>query len=393
MSGEAGSMTRILFVDDSKVMLKTASKILSAEFDAITAVDGDDAWEKLERDHEIQVLFTDINMPGTDGYGLLAKVRTADDPGLHDMPVILVTGADDDEAAKQQALDRGATDFLNKKFISTELLTRARAHAKYQRISKQLQEQATLDPLTGLSNEHGFLVRLDQDIAYARRHGQELAVMRLEIDDLAATLQECGNAVVEQIVVHVASLIRKRIREEDTAGRIGLGGFAIALPGGQLDGIKVMAAWLHDKVATHAVEVDGRAIPIRLSTAVIGAEQDVWSTAAEALDRSRAALEHARQRPPAMAEPETVEQPQPAVSEATPLPAEVTAPEPATAQATPTYESPRRDALRDWAKQRPTREVIRKKPNVLQRLLAFLRSYGANLRARFVRFLKKLVGK
>jgi diguanylate cyclase (GGDEF)-like protein len=374
-------------------MLKTASKILSAEFDAITAVDGDDAWEKLGRDPDIQVLFTDINMPGTDGYGLLEKVRTADDPGLHDMPVILVTGADDDEAAKQQALDRGATDFLNKRFISTELLTRARAHSKYQRITRQLQAQATLDPLTGLANEHGFLARLEQDIAYARRHGQELAVMRLEIDGLAATLHDHGNAVVEQIVVHVSSLIRRRIREEDTAGRIGLGGFAIALPGGHLEGIEVMAAWLHDQMAAHGLEVDGQPLPISLSTAAIGAEPDVWTTAAEALERSWAALEHARQQPPAMAVPEAVEQPQPAESEATTPPTEVTAAEPATAQATPTYESPRRDALRDQPKRGPTREVVRKKPNVLQRLLSFLRLHGANLRARLVRFLRKLVGK
>ena len=38
MNDEAKSSTRILFVDDSKVMLKTASKILGTEFDVITAV-------------------------------------------------------------------------------------------------------------------------------------------------------------------------------------------------------------------------------------------------------------------------------------------------------------------------------------------------------------------
>ena len=138
MSAQASPSTRILFVDDSKVMLKTAAKILKAEFEVITAVDGNDAWAKLEKDHDIQVLFTDINMPDCDGYELLKFVRTSDDPGLNAMPVILVTGADDDQTARQTALDRGATDFINKKSLGEELLPRARAHARYQRISRKL---------------------------------------------------------------------------------------------------------------------------------------------------------------------------------------------------------------------------------------------------------------
>ena len=274
MNGEPSSLTRILFVDDSKVMLKTASKILSAEFDVVTAVDGEDAWEKLGRDPDIQVLFTDINMPKCDGYALLKKVRTADEQGLHNMPVILVTGADDDETGRQTALDQGATDFLNKRFVNTELLPRARAHAKYERITLQLQAQSTLDPMTGLANETGFLERLEQDIAYARRHRLELTLMRVEIDGLVATYERRGNEVVDQIVVHVANLIRKRIRKEDTAARIGLGGFAISVPGGQLDGVEAMAAYLHDQVAVTALEVDGQRVSISLSTAVISAEMD-----------------------------------------------------------------------------------------------------------------------
>jgi len=295
MNSEAGSLTRILFVDDSKVMLKTASKILSAEFDAITAVDGDDAWAKLERDHEIQVLFTDINMPGTDGYGLLQKVRAADDPGLHDMPVIMITGADDDEAAKQQALDRGATDFLNKKYISTELLTRARAHAKYQRMSRQMHEQATLDELTGLSNEHGFLIRLEQDIAYALRHKQDWALLRVEIDEIAGIAQAAGQAVADELVRYVAGLLGKRIRKEDTAARIGLGGFAVSAPGGHCEGIAAMAAGLQAVVAQHSMDLGGRRIVLGLSAGVVGAEPGVWSSAQEGLDRCQAVLERNRQ--------------------------------------------------------------------------------------------------
>jgi diguanylate cyclase (GGDEF)-like protein len=391
MNGEGGPSTRILFVDDSRVVLKTAYKILSAEFDVITAIDGDDAWKKLALDPDVQVVFTDINMPGTDGFGLLNKVRSAEDPGMHGMPVILVTGADDDESARQLALERGATDFLNKKYMSSELLTRARAHAKYQRITLQLRAQSMVDPQTGLANEQGFLVRLEQDIAYARRHGDELALVRVEIDHMVATLQYLGDSVVEQIVVQVANLIRKRIRVEDTAGRLGKGSFAISLPGGHLDGIEAMAAFLHDQAA-HALKVDGQVMLISLTTAVISTRQGVWKSTLDALDRSEAELERARQRVPKAAVPKAVKPSQPAVSEPTVARTPTKPAEPATVQATPTEESPRLDALRFKPKQRRW-EPIGKKQNVLKRLLAFLRLHGARLLARLGRFLRKLVGK
>ncbi len=388
MNGEARSLTRILFVDDSKVMLKTAAKILGAEFDVITAVDGVDAWEKLERDPDVQVLFTDINMPRCDGYELLKKVRSANGLGLHDLPVILVTGADEDEsAARQRALDRGATDFLSKRFLSTELLPRARAHAKHQRITMQLQAQSTLDLLTGLDNEHGFIHRLEQDIAYARRHGQGLALLRVQIDGLATLLQDRGNAVVEQIVLHVSQLVRKRIRDEDTAARLGLGSFAVSLPGGHEDGIEAMAANLHSQAAFNVLEIDGQRFPITLRTAVISAELEVWTSAAEALARSQAVLDRPRQPGPVPVVPKTVEPPQPA-----PAFAATRVPEPAMAQ------PPMRDAsppapVRNQPRQRPTQEVLRKTSNVVQRLLSSLWVFGARQSARLVRFLKKLVDK
>jgi two-component system cell cycle response regulator len=374
MNGEPSSLTRILFVDDSKVMLKTASKILSAEFEVITAVDGLDAWEKLERDPDVQVLFTDINMPRCDGYALLNKVRSANGLGLHDMPVIMVTGAEEDEsAARQQALDRGATDFLSKKFLSTELLPRARAHAKHQRITAQLQAQSTLDLLTGLENEQGFLHRLEQDIAYARRHGQILALMRVQIDGLAAILQDYGNAVVELIVLHVSQLIRKRIRDEDTAARIGLGGFAISLPGGHQEGIEHMAANLHSQAAFNVLEIDGHRFPITLSTAVISTEQEAWAHAAEALAHCQAALD--RPRVPAV-----------------PVAIKVPTPAPVPAPTTP-REAQRLEPVREQPKKVPIQEAPKKSPNMLQRLLSSLRSFGERQGARLGRFLKKLVGK
>lgn len=401
MNGESESLTRILFVDDSKVMLKTASKILGTEFDVITAVDGDDAWAKLERDPEVQVLFTDINMPGTDGYALLERVRSCAERGLHAMPVIMVTGADDDEAARQLALERGATDFINKKSLSTELLPRARAHAKYQRITLQLQAQSTLDSLTGLPNEHGFADRLAQDIAYARRHGLELDLMRVEIEDLATIFQRRGEAMADHMVLQVANLIRGRIRKEDTAGRIGQGGFAVSFPGGHADGIEHLASWLHEQA--RAVVVDGYAFPIALRTAVVSSGPGAWNDTQDALNHGQAALDRAHRGPPAPMVPETAEPepvaPQRAMAERTSASVAPASKETAASEASERVRrtTPERvevakpkPAGRDGVREQPRPERIPQRvvrePGMLQGLRSWLRVLGAGLRAGWERF-------
>src|SRR3970040_943730 len=104
--------TRVLLVDDSKVMRKAALKMLSDEFDVVTAEDGVDGWRQLESDTSIQVVFTDLSMPKLDGYGLLRKIRTAEDTGVNAMPVLIVTGAENDDAAREKALDHGGNEFL-----------------------------------------------------------------------------------------------------------------------------------------------------------------------------------------------------------------------------------------------------------------------------------------
>ena len=257
----------------------------------------------------------------------------------------------------------------------------------------QLQAHSTLNPLTGLDNASGFIHRLEQDIAYARRHGQGLALMRVQIDDLAATFQERGNAVVEQIVVHVANLIRGRIREEDTAARIGLGGFAISLPGGQLDGIEAMAAKLHSQARFDVLEVDGRRLPINLSTAVVSAEQDVWTSAQDALDRVQALLDHPRPQAPVLALPTAVALPQPAALVTTPPAAATRKPESVTVQAMPTRDALPRDPVQAQPKQRHIQHPPSETPNALQRLMSSLRVLGKKLRERVIHFLQKRGGK
>ncbi len=63
--------------------------MLGNDFDVIVAEDGAQGWEILQNDNGIQVVFTDLNMPRITGYELLKLIRTSQDEGLRNLPVIV----------------------------------------------------------------------------------------------------------------------------------------------------------------------------------------------------------------------------------------------------------------------------------------------------------------
>jgi len=85
------SKLKILLVDDSKIIRVAVSRILSGQFELLEAVDGEEAWNLLSTDHSIDLLITDIEMPRLDGYGLVERLRAAENPlQLRNLPVMVL---------------------------------------------------------------------------------------------------------------------------------------------------------------------------------------------------------------------------------------------------------------------------------------------------------------
>jgi two-component system cell cycle response regulator len=386
-NSDKSSMPRILVVDDSRVIRNAAQKMLGSEFDVITAQDGDEAWEYLEIDHSIRVVFTDLTMPGLDGYALLRKIRTTADAGIQSLPVIVVTGAEDSEAARMRVLELGATDFIAKPFSTVDLVARARAHATYQRITQQLLAQTTLDTLTGLANKAGFLDRLQQDIAYARRHQRLLSLVRMEIDDFRTIFLKHGKAAGERLLMQVSRLLRASIRKEDTASRISLGGFALSLPAGEHEGIeRMLERFRADVVEQTSDVIDG--FSIRFRTAILDIPLDDGPSAQDAFDQCQAILDSAQKSDL-----------KPIIAAATSAPTSIPmspAPEarPALshAAASPAARKLRLDPILDQLEQGHPQPAKAGMPLILNRLLPLLRLLSPTQRTQLMRFLQELQG-
>ena len=114
-------MSRVMVVDDQERMREMLCRLLAAEGHVtVAAPDGVEALRRLA-DAEVDLVLLDLVMPHTNGMQVLTSLR---DRGCR-TPVIVISAVPD-IAARVQALDVGAIDFVGKPFHASELLARVR---------------------------------------------------------------------------------------------------------------------------------------------------------------------------------------------------------------------------------------------------------------------------
>ncbi|MCL4177772.1 MAG: hybrid sensor histidine kinase/response regulator [Verrucomicrobia bacterium] len=114
---------KILVVDDETTQREATARALRRHnYDVEVAVDGVEAL-RLARTYRPDLILSDVIMPGSDGYELVAGLRRESD--LASIPVILVTG-EADLRGLRQGMSRGADDYLPKPFTMEELLAAVR---------------------------------------------------------------------------------------------------------------------------------------------------------------------------------------------------------------------------------------------------------------------------
>ncbi len=87
------------------------------------------------------------------------------------------------------------------------------------------------DTLTGLANRFSLGARLEQSVADARRNGQQLAVLFLDLDRFKNINDSLGHHVGDALLVQVAQRLLAAVRETDTVARLGGDEFVVVLPG------------------------------------------------------------------------------------------------------------------------------------------------------------------
>ncbi|MHB8347667.1 MAG: GGDEF domain-containing response regulator [Acidiferrobacterales bacterium] len=225
--------TRVLVVDDSRLMRVAVQRVLGQEFDLVESEDGEAGWEKLRHDNRIQVVISDVMMPRLDGYSLICRIRAANESRISGVPVVVITGAEDD-ITRERAYACGANDFITKPIDSVQLLACVRNLAQSDQdtadvaaTAASLGDQSNIDSLTRLENRRCFLEQGREILTAAIRSGSPVSVLRLSVDNFISLRARYGDEYADRVLVWIADLLRTKTRRGDLISRTGNSEFSV----------------------------------------------------------------------------------------------------------------------------------------------------------------------
>ena len=286
---ESPPLPHVLVADDSRIVRATVCKHLRDHFVVREEANGEDAWAALLLDPDIRVVISDLSMPRLDGYGLLARIRGSEISRLREMPVIMISG-DEDEDSRRRAKDLGADDFISKGIGTAELLARMGTLLKLVRTSEALEQSradAATDGATGLMTRPLLLRQAEQSLAFALRHGGAVNALLVGFD--APDEEEAG-----ALLVQFARMLATKVRKEDSLARWSVRELAVLSPGIGTAQIQIFAERLRLAVEKSAVVLGGRSIEATVSIGIARSPVD-GETAETLLAAAQSRLAYARE--------------------------------------------------------------------------------------------------
>lgn len=160
----------ILVIDDDRTSRRMLTHALSsAGYTCQESASGVEALATLRADGP-SLLLLDFHMPELNGAEVLSRLRSHADPGIAQLPVIMLTG-DGGEESEVLCLEAGANDFVTKPINLPVLRARIETQLRLQSLRRQLQQQN--DEL------EAWRENLERDLAAARLTQQSLIPQKL----------------------------------------------------------------------------------------------------------------------------------------------------------------------------------------------------------------------
>jgi two-component system, cell cycle response regulator len=138
---------RVLVVDDILANVRLLEAKLTAEyFDVVTAMNGLDALEAIQR-VKPDIVLLDVMMPGIDGIEVCKRIKS--DAATQHIPVVMVTALDQPED-RIRGLEAGADDFLTKPVNDISLFCRIKSLVRLKMLTDELRVRSTAGPNVGV---------------------------------------------------------------------------------------------------------------------------------------------------------------------------------------------------------------------------------------------------
>ena len=130
--------------------------------------------------------------------------------------------------------------------------------AERKELQSWLANIAERDPLTGLFNRRRFDQEIKRSLAYARRYGNKGALLWLDLDHFKDINDGFGHRCGDQLLSHVAKMLKYRLRESDIVARMGGDEFAIILPEAEAQQATALARQILELLNNNPTVIGGR---------------------------------------------------------------------------------------------------------------------------------------
>ena len=286
---------RVLLVEDSPKVAQIARHLLQAYTGVnfvVTSVRSTERCLHLLSDRTFDLILLDYYLPGEDGIGALLRLnRKAEIP-----PVIMLVPEGHD-AIGTEAMRSGAYDYFPKgiAYAVHQSLDWDRWEAEAKRLRDELERVRIRDELTGLYTRGFFAESLEIEIIRARRHGRDLSLLMLDIDDFKRINEAHGDEGGDSALKQISVAILNCVRSTDVGSRYEEDEFCVLLTETPLGGARTAAERIRFAIAAHPVTIGARSMPVTASVGVCAVNPQDGLGADSAFSDAEAALKKAKQ--------------------------------------------------------------------------------------------------
>jgi diguanylate cyclase (GGDEF)-like protein len=199
-------------------------------------------------------------LEGSGGAERTRRAVSAHGPGVHALSIGLRSLVDGPEYLGAISIARHGEAFTDEEEDLLEYLAgQAVVSIENASLHEAVERQAVTDELTGLANVRAFLLILDRELERSRRFDTPLGLVMLDLDDFKNINDTYGHQQGDEVLAHVAGVLRDASRELDTVARYGGEELAVVLPQTDADGGALLAERMRAAVESlHVRRVGGK---------------------------------------------------------------------------------------------------------------------------------------
>lgn len=141
--------------------------------------------------------------------------------------------------------------------------------ARLREAHEQMTQLANTDVLTGVSSRRSFLAGCEAELSRARRHGEDVSLLMLDIDHFKRINDTYGHPIGDEVLAALTATCSRVLRAHDLFGRLGGEEFAIALPSTDLEGALSVAEKIRRAIAEAPISTSAGPITLTVSIGLV----------------------------------------------------------------------------------------------------------------------------